>query len=276
MSVLRRLFGKRAPAAPPDVSDIAERLYGPAVQVVTCARATRSHFGGDPALPAEIAWPTRGGKQLTFLARISLSELADVHRFEWLPHAGALLFFYDTEEMPWGFDPKDRGGWCVMLVPDVDPRARVGIPPGTKALPARSVEFISIRTLPSWERPQVATLALSDAESEALMSLAEASYSERPKHQIGGFPQCVQGDAMELECQLASHGVYCGDASGFKSSEGLRLAPGATDWHLLFQIDTDDELQVMWGDGGMLYFWVQSETSAAGEFTNAWLILQCG
>lgn len=279
MNILRRLFQRKLPPAPPaaspDVSDVADRLYTPALQVVTCGRATRSHFGGDPTLPADLAWPTRNGKPLTFLARLSLAELAEQHRFDWLPPDGALLLFYDTEAMPWGFDPKDRGSWFVALVPDVEPRVPGAIPRGRHALPARSVEFVRIRTLPSWERPEVTALGLSDAASEELIDLAADVHGGRRQHQIGGYPQCIQRDDMELESQLASHGVYCGDPSGYESADGRRLAAGAADWRLLFQIDSDDELDAMWGDGGMLYFWVRAEAAAAGDFSDAWLVLQC-
>ncbi len=37
---------------------------------------------------------------------------------DWLPRIGLLLFFYDMETEPWGFDPEDRGGWSVIHVPD--------------------------------------------------------------------------------------------------------------------------------------------------------------
>jgi len=53
------------------------------------------------------------------------------------------------------------------------------------------------------------------------------------------------------------------------------LKPGAANWHLLLQFDTDDDLGLMWGDGGRLYFWVEAEAGRDGRFDNAWLILQC-
>lgn len=31
----------------------------------------------------------------------------------------------------------------------------------------------------------------------------------------------------------------------------------------------------MWGDVGMIYFWIQDEAARRGDFSNAWLILQC-
>lgn len=41
------------------------------------------------------------------------------------------------------------------------------------------------------------------------------------------------------------------------------------------QVDSDDDLGVMWGDAGMLYFWVEESAARAGDFSNAWVILQC-
>jgi uncharacterized protein YwqG len=43
----------------------------------------------------------------------------------------------------------------------------------------------------------------------------------------------------------------------------------------LLQLDTDDDAGIMWGDCGMLYFWVRAEEAAIGDFRNPWLILQC-
>ena len=31
----------------------------------------------------------------------------------------------------------------------------------------------------------------------------------------------------------------------------------------------------MWGDFGMIYFWIRESDARAGRFDNAWLILQC-
>ena len=58
---------------------------------------------------------------------------------------------------------------------------------------------------------------------------------------------------MELEAQLASHGVYCGDPAGYESPEAGRLEAGAKDRRLLLQLDSDEHMDVMWGDAGILY-----------------------
>jgi uncharacterized protein YwqG len=80
---------------------------------------------------------------------------------------------------------------------------------------------------------------------------------------------------MELESQLASNGVYVGTPEGYASEEAKQLESGANDWKLLFQFDSDGDLDIMWGDCGMIYFWVQQQKSTINQFDNCWLILQC-
>jgi uncharacterized protein DUF1963 len=81
---------------------------------------------------------------------------------------------------------------------------------------------------------------------------------------------------MRLECQLVTHGLYCGDDVAWKSARGAELAPGAPEWRLLFQMDSDDDVGVMWGDCGLIYYWIRESdlrTHGAsvkrGRFCNA-------
>lgn len=273
------LFGKKKQSSGPmrDVSVLAEGSSTPAVQVVTQAGASRSHFGGSPRLPGDCAWPTRAGKKLAFLARISLTEVHAAHPVDWLPSTGALLFFYDMDKQPWGFDPKDRGGWSVLLVPDLADACvlSVGQSADASSLTQSHIGFRRIESFPSFERDVIQKLDLSDEEFEKYEEVTDHSYGGKPKHQISGFPAPVQGDGMELECQLASNGLYCGDSTGYNDVRATSLAPGARDWKLLFQLDSDEELDVMWGDCGTIYFWVEESSARSGDFSNAWLILQC-
>jgi uncharacterized protein YwqG len=64
---------------------------------------------------------------------------------------------------------------------------------------------------------------------------------------------------MQLECQLVTNGLYCGDASGYDDPRRRALETGATDWRLLLQIDSDDVLGSMWGDSGRVYFWIREQ-----------------
>ncbi len=255
---------------------MAEPLKRVAVHVVRGDAPTRSHLGGAPGLPPDIAWPQRESRKLRFLARLSLTELQAAAATDWLPQSGALLFFYDDDKQPWGFDPADRGGWAVLHVPDIPASSRLPVPESSELLPYSSVALRRIEALPSGERPEVQALNLSDSEFDEYVEIADQRFGGLPKHQVLGLPSPMQGDSMELECQLASNGVNCGSPEGYATARAKQLEAGAQNWRLLFQMDSDDDLGVMWGDVGMLYFWIEEAAARRGDFSNVWLVLQCG
>jgi uncharacterized protein YwqG len=275
-NVIRTIFGgkKNASASARDLGDTAAPLERAALHVVRSKAPSKSYLGGDPRLPGGVAWPHRDGTRLRFLARLSLTELQATEPTSWLPQSGALLFFYDDEKQPWGFDPADRGGWAVLHVPDVSETSSASEVPGF--LPFAPVELRRIQVLPSGERPEVQALKLSDNEFDKYFEIADQRFGGLPKHQLLGFPSPVQGDSMEMECQLASNGVNCGSPEGYATAQAKQLEAGAQNWRLLFQVDSDDDLGVMWGDAGMLYFWIEEAAAQRSDFSNVWLVLQCG
>lgn len=276
-NILHGFFGEKKNDGPiRDVAALVATLTSPAIQVVVNDSPSLSHFGGSPNLPSSKEWPERGGAKLGFLARLSLTEIHLALAVPWLPKSGALLFFYDLDKQPWGFDPKDRGGFAVILVPELHTLDQ-NLTSGDKAssIAHRNVGFRRVDVIPSWENEIVRSLKLTDRELDELEKLTTAAFHDSPKHQISGVPYPIQGDHMDLMCQLASNGVYCGNAEGFKSQRALELQDARANWRLLFQMDTDDDLGVMWGDGGILYFWVEEQEARKGNFENAWLILQC-
>ncbi len=54
------------------------------------------------------------------------------------------------------------------------------------------------------------------------------------------------------------------------------LKPGMGQWVTLLQIDTDDDLGVMWGDVGLIYYMIREQDLRALKFDQHWLVLQCG
>ena len=130
------------------------QLAVPAVHAVKTDASSLSHFGGGPRLPPGVEWPERNGKKLAFLARLSLAE---IHRAGALTgcRAPALCCFSMTSTNSRGFDPADRGGSAVLLVPDLPwPTLQRGggLERQTSPFPYRNVVFRSIQVLPSWER----------------------------------------------------------------------------------------------------------------------------
>ena len=55
------------------------------------------------------------------------------------------------------------------------------------------------------------------------------------------------------------------------------IEEGAKDWILLLQLTTLEtgDWQWMWGDCGMLYFYIKKQDLAAKRFENTWYALQC-
>jgi len=51
--------------------------------------------------------------------------------------------------------------------------------------------------------------------------------------------------------------------------------PGAHDWLLLFQLDSNKEPAWMWGDWGKLYFWIRREELMLHDFSKTWFFTQC-
>jgi uncharacterized protein YwqG len=259
-----------------DLTALTRSLAVPGIHVIASDTPARSHFGGSPNLPAGTPWPERNGRPLALVARLSLPELQQSRRIDWLPQIGALLFFYDVEDQAWGFDPNDRGYCAVMHVPDLAaPVASSTLQAADEFMARRIVAFQRIDTLPSAENDAIRDLAFSDDEADAYVELHDAPFRGMPKHQVSGRPSAVQGDSMELECQLVTNGLYCGDPSGYEDPRAKALEPGAKDWRLLLQVDSDDDLGMMWGDMGMLYFFVREQDAKAGRFDNAWMVLQC-
>jgi uncharacterized protein YwqG len=278
MSFLSRLFGRKHVPPPGEERDIESLIApnaAPAIHAESTSSDTPSHFGGEPRAAPGFSWPARDGRPLAFLARIDLPQLHACSPIDWLPTTGALLFFYDVDEQPWGFDPKERDGWRVIYTPD-SARLVEAHPPATispsSCLPRTNLSFRRIRSFPSTERPQVEALGLNHGEIDRLYTLEAEEFGAGPRHQLGGYPLPIQSDEMEVEAQLGSHGIYGRD---HKDERVAELERGTSEWRLLFQVDSDQKVDVMWGDAGMLYFWVREADAREGRFDGAWVVLQC-
>ena len=67
-----------------------------------------------------------------------------------LPTAGLLLFFYDTETQPWGFDPLDAPGSCVLFVKAETATRRQPDPTGLSPR-VQPLQLRPYQGLPNWQ-----------------------------------------------------------------------------------------------------------------------------
>ncbi|WP_055108630.1 YwqG family protein [Paenibacillus ihumii] len=236
-------------------------------------------IGGQPDLPASINWPSINGSYLSFIAQINLNEISMLQNV--LPKNGLLSFFYDAFEQPWGFDPKDAGRWKVIYIEETHELER-------KATAAKLAEegifgtckirFSVQTTVPSWESIAIKQLNLNENENDLYIQLAEEVFEHNDSngtiHRILGHPDQIQGE-MKLECQLVSNGLYCGDLTGYQDPRKEILESGAESWKLLLQIDSEEDIGMMWGDVGRIFFWIHEDDLKRNDFNKVWLVLQC-
>ena len=202
-----------------DVEMLLRDASAPAVFLAACGPGqSSSKLGGLPDAPTDFSWPTWNDRPLAFIGQIDLAALPRLPGFDSLPKSGFLYFFYDQNQSTWGFDPKDVGSWRVVYDPASATFLKARAPAGldSDAIYAEKfVQFELISSIPSLERLVPDLRLVSDEAFDLGQELHSQSLPAGPEHQIGGYPNPVQSDGMELEAQLASNGLYCGNSSGY-------------------------------------------------------------
>lgn len=247
-----------------------------------------SKLGGEPDLPDHVAWPTNEGTSMSFVAQIELRELVRATGIAVYGRAGWLSFFYDAVRSPWRHRAKGLGGWKVLFTRSDQPLARRALPRDIvkeARFRSRAVEFSRFLSIPTLSRvePSIPSrrtyeefVAFGDLMREPFDRVRRYS----PLHQFGGFPDPMQSDDMELQCQLDSHGVEWGSLDGTVDPRVKVLEKGAHEWRLLLQLDEDNgftdsqSLRMQWGFCGRLYFWIREDDLRALEFDHALALVQ--
>ncbi len=235
-----------------------------------------SKLGGKPDLPKSLRWPSNGKTQspLSFVAQINVTE---AHPFDIdgaLPSSGMLYFFYDVESFPWGFDPEDREGSKVIFVSEEDLELERKEFPSSledhqKFLPAK-LQFESQLNVPDYFS-DLLDFELSDDDYEAYCDYLDTQF-DRKQNKLLGHSNNIQ-NGMEFQCELVTNGIYCGNAQAYQNHP--ELEKNVSNWNLLVQVDSNEDLNMMWGDSGRLYFWIKNQDLMQRKFDQSWLILQC-
>lgn len=265
-----------------------ERMLTPEDQIPIGA----SKFGGLPDVPAGFVWPQIEGKRhpepVEFVGQIRLADLPDPLP-EPLPRDGLLSFFTRWSEgqvfyFPQGATlerspspnpqvaPAPEGFWQKLKAEfkrNPDPR---------QTYRACTLNFVHAFSAPDGDHSTIKALNLSDEDSEAYAEQVLESPEEPPaathgmQHQMFGHARPVQNE-MELECDHTRSG-----ATMRWDLPQERFIAASQNWVLLLQMDTDDYKEGpgwMWGDAGMLYFWIHRDDLAARAFEKSVFISQC-
>jgi uncharacterized protein YwqG len=207
-----------------------------------------SQFGGDPYFEKGEKWPTsKSGKPLQFIFQVyNNAELE-------LPQSIALIqFFYDWDESAW--DTGDDG-WLVKIYDQTskDGSQLIGKPDGLEISKYCDITFQSTFSLPDWEgidlhnslASKLSCVINEDQPWESYQKIVSKLCGEQNyQSQLGGYPNWVQGESTPKD----------------KDGRPMRL---------LFQLDSENNAGLMWGDVGLVYVFYEEATGRI-EFT-----LQC-
>lgn len=212
-------------------------------------------------------------KSLSFIAQINLTEVSQFDKDNLLPNSGMLYFFYSAEQEVWGIDYKDKNKFKVIYWNgNLSELQRIDFPkdlPEYSCFKPCSVEIKSEISLPSYGHEIYDDFA--DGEDDIFW---EEVYNDGNLNKLLGYSDNIQ-EEMELECELVTNGLYCGDPSGYNDPRAKKLEPNAKKWRLLLQIDSNEENGMMWGDVGRLYFWIKRDDLLNKDFDKSWFSLQC-
>lgn len=275
-------------------ADILEKFRSSTIRIETESaqeesfKLGESKIGGMPHLPTDFKWPLYGDVALGFIAQFNLVDIAPFDVENKLPHEGILYFFYEGGEEVWGYDPKDKGGFVVFHYKgDINKLKITEQPDSVYEFAVLSPCKLTFETTCAYPMGEVLdAVGLSEEVIKEFSTIKRSEMKQYDKiideyndenyggHQLLGYPTLVQGEIFR-ECQFVSNGLYCGDESGYNDPRAKILEKNISDWTLLFQIDSDDNAEVMWGDCGMVYFAIKKDDLAAENFENIWAVFQC-
>lgn len=270
---------------PPDVAERWVGLLRPAVRLVTAAGpdAAVGQIGGLPRLPAEVEWPSwEGHGPLSFIASVDCAMLPKGALDITLPAEGTLSFFYFDGQLDDGDAlvlPEERESWAgarVLYTAANETGAEREAPLGLRPYPSLPLAARPSLTAAEPWHPQVRDAFAPGTPlghrydhpvcaQDFLDTTSE--FDEEAGHQIGGHAHAIQNPVeIEIAEAVLDEGVSWGDAA---------LDGEVGNWVLLAQFDSDEAVDMMWGDGGVLYWLIRPEDLAERRFDRAMFTWQC-
>lgn len=212
----------------------------------------QSKFGGLPYFPKGLQYPIDSkGQAMFLLAQINFGETPKLDSF---PETGILEFYISGGSDVYGAcfeSPAKQDDFKILYFPEVTEDqghlvAEFDFLPEPNLLPIEKQSSLTFNLkhapLPVVDyqfEPRI--LNLNPKSKYELYKDYQKVYEEYEKlfhsegHKIGGYPYFTQNDPREFE-------TYKGE-----------------EYWLLFQMDTDDEAGIMWGDSGIANFFISEQ-----------------
>lgn len=250
--------------------------------------AGSSKIGGDPDLAAGAAWPTWVNKAgatrpLNFFGQVDLGAAAAAAPASLdLPTTGLLSFFADfgsggPDEI-YGLEATEQQGAVVLYSPSGASLVR-------QKSPGTTFTTGALAPVGAWTWPQDPPpgVDLSDAELNALDGADQAyeaalvaglpsGWTLGGRHQLGGHARYIQ-NPVEEEVVTALSSIYRGGILDRARWDEVNVQ--VADWRVVFQLDSDNTLGLMWGDVGTLWWAAKKADAASGVWDKGMFNFQC-
>lgn len=214
-----------------------------------------SKVGGLPYLPKNIAWPTApDGRALFFLAQINFAEMPPLVPF---PTKGILQFFiHDDDLYGMDFDDGENPDTFRVLYHAEVVESESGLQ--TKPPPIKGDEAL----LP--HHPEEC-YPLQFVLAEEVVPITDYHFYQHFGADFFRQFGEKEWDVMsELEKSVRAQGHKLGGYAYFTQDDPRRADDPML---LLFQLDSDERMDLMWGDMGVGHFFIREKDLVAQDFS---------
>jgi len=272
-------------------SSIVENIK-PSIRLKTngleCSEVGITKLGGRPDLSDGINWPKSiyDNNYLSFLGQVNLEEIQEYDEFGLLPKKGIFYFFFNLNS---GDDGR------LIFTTDVENLKRVETPielleqkksfwnriltgkTKKRELDESKVEIFKEYGFPSWDSIWAEKIKQeTGTDIEPSNAFEEGIFEERydegesestSNHHLLGYYIGIQNEYHEMT-------FVDYEKSNFENMT-MKEINEALQWKLLFQFDSDKNLNVGIGDWGKVYFFIHEDDLKSHNFNNIKISSDC-
>ena len=245
-------------------------------------------FGGTPDLSKDSDWPRNSDKiPYTFICQIKLLDVKTYDDRNELPESGILYVFFNLDSWDDGLIiyseqtddleippipeelKKEKKSWIQKLL---------GLEGKKYMLDEFGVEISQEYYLPSWDSLKIERLVRNtDRNIKRTSIFAEEIYEQSllqnegeteltTNHHLLGNYNGIQHEYYELELIKVRASL---------ENLSIEQIDKALNWKLLFQLDSDRNLGLNWGDWGKIYFFIEEQDLSERRFDKVKIIGDC-
>lgn len=222
-------------------------------------KISQSKFLGNPYLPKSVEHPKDSkGKPMILLAQLNFGEMPAL---EHMPAHGILQFFISAEDELSGLNcdsPTQQSDFRVLyhsevmdddslLITDfsyLDQLNMDCVPIREELSLSFQIEYEPVSYRDFRFDEWLSELTKPDDNELDLGEFYNDTFTSDTGHKIGGYPFFTQTDPRDYDQTLQEHEI------------------------LLLQIDSDDDMGILWGDSGVANFFIKKEDLKKLDFSN--------